>query len=74
MTKWRLKISATDFSELEQLVSRQMPTESGAFALAGVRQCDDDGDVLVRRVVPIPSSEFSASPYRLEVSPRAITD
>lgn len=72
MTKWRLKISATDFSELEQLVLRQMPTESGAFALAGVRQCDDDGDVLVRRVVPIPSSEFSASPYRFEVSPRAI--
>lgn len=72
MTKWRLKISTRDFNELERLVQREWPTESGAFALAGIRRSGDDGDILVRRVVPIPSSEFSASPYRLDVSPRAI--
>jgi len=55
---YRIKIAESDFEQLRQLVAADHPREGAAFALAGVAELAEGTDVLIRRVVPIPSSGF----------------
>jgi molybdopterin/thiamine biosynthesis adenylyltransferase len=73
MRRYRLKIAENDFEQLRSLVLADMPSEAGAFLLAGWARCGGTEDILIRRVVPIPKEDFvSQHEYRLEVSARAV--
>lgn len=73
MKKYRLKITREDFDNLKQHVFANFPNEAGAFALAGMASCDNQVDILIRRIINIPQELIPvANEYHLEVSPKAI--
>ena len=73
MNTFRLKITESDFEELQQLVFRDMPQEAGAFALAGIAKSRETTDILVRRHIVVPDEDFLVqNEAHLEVSSRAI--
>lgn len=72
MKKYRLKVSEEDLFQLKNLVSRDLPLERGAFALAGINKQKDYTDILVRRIVEVPQTLFRLqNENRLEIHPKA---
>src|SRR5581483_2607019 len=72
MARYRIKIAADDFDQVQRLVFSDLPKEAAAFLLAGVMRSGDDTDILVRRVVPIPAEHFEVQQeYHLEVASKA---
>lgn len=70
---FRLKIADADFESLRRLLLASHPMEAGAFALAGVHDRGPSKDVLVRRVLEVPTELLTVQlEHRLEVSSRAI--
>lgn len=73
MKRLRLKISESDFAELQRLVFADMPNEAGAFALAGAAEHEHGTDFLIRRVVSVPRECVQLQQeYRLEICSRAV--
>lgn len=73
MKKHRLKITDQDLNKLKACVFSDMPKEAGAFCLAGVAKRADGYDIIVRRVIEIPSNLVSDQhEWSLEVSSQAI--
>lgn len=73
MRRLRLKISESDFNQIQELTLGAMPNEGAAFALAGVHETADAITVLVRRVLAIPAEAYKAQlEYHLEIWPSAI--
>ncbi len=69
----RLKIVDADYQRLQTLLLASLPREAGAFALAGVHSHGSSKDVLVRRVLEVPTDLFTLQlEYRLEISSRAV--
>jgi proteasome lid subunit RPN8/RPN11 len=74
MTKQlRIKITEEDLRETQQYLSADMPRESACFLLVGRRNGSDAEDLLVRRLIEIPKTEYRIQDdYHLDISPRAI--
>lgn len=71
--KYRIKISEKDFEAMSAAAFSSHPKEAGGFALAGFSKNRDTYDVLIRRVVAVPSKDFTHQrEYSLEISPKAI--
>lgn len=69
----RLKIAEEDFNKLQRLLMERMPDESAAFMLAGKHEEGDSLDLIVRRVVEIPASEYRVrNNYHMEISSSAL--
>ena len=73
MQTYRLKISEEDFSKLKQIVFADLPNEGAAFLLAGFARGKEHCDIIVRRILEIPSDAFRVrNAHHLEIAPQAI--
>lgn len=73
MTRYRLRIAENDLNELRRLAFAAAPAESAVFALAGIAARKGEADILVRRVIEVPESDYRVrNEYHLNISPRAI--
>ena len=71
--RFRIKIARSDFDKLRNLVLQNLPSEAGAFALAGIATHSQTTDILVRRIIEIPQNLVRLqSAVRLELHPEAI--
>jgi molybdopterin/thiamine biosynthesis adenylyltransferase len=69
----RLKITEEDFSQVQSLLMADMPNESAVFLLAGNHEGSNAIDLIVRRVVAIPETEYRMkNSYHMDISPKAI--
>jgi len=69
----RLKITEEDFNEIRSLVMAEMPKEGFAFLLAGAHTGKDGTDIIARRVIRLPDTEYrERKNCHLDISPRAI--
>jgi molybdopterin/thiamine biosynthesis adenylyltransferase len=72
-TEYSIRISERDFKKCKQLVMAKYPKESAAFLLVGKKNIGNAEELLVRRIVEIPASEYRVQEhYHLHISPRAI--
>ncbi|TDA63525.1 MAG: ThiF family adenylyltransferase [Chloroflexi bacterium] len=73
MKKYRLKITEQDFTQLRDLVMKDLPLENGAFALAGSASVANGTDILLRRPVEVPKElVLVQEEYHLELSSQAV--
>ena len=71
--EYRIKMTEEDLEKIRSILMAHMPREAGVFLLAGIRENNQTKELLVRRVVEIPETEYKAQEsYYLEISPRAI--
>ncbi len=69
----RLKMTEEDFSKARSLLMENMPNESAVFLLAGNHTGHNTLELIVRRVVEIPKTEYRVqNSYHMDISPRAI--
>jgi hypothetical protein len=69
----RIKISQGDYDHLTELLTRDLPKECAAFALAGVAERGGVRDVLVRRIIEIPREHYEIKEnYHLRIAPVAV--
>lgn len=70
---YNIRITEEDLEKTQSILMADMPKESAAFLLAGIRKNEYCNELIVRRLVEIPKSEYRfQESYRLEISPRAI--
>lgn len=68
-----LKITEDDLKRAQDLLLANMPDESAAFLLAGRSSGHNVEELIVRRVIEIPKSEYRLqNSYHLDISPRVI--
>jgi molybdopterin/thiamine biosynthesis adenylyltransferase len=71
--KYGIRITEEDFEKTHTILMADIPNESAAFLLAGMKYGDGCNELIVRRLIEIPKSEYRfQEDYRLEISPRAI--
>lgn len=71
--KYGVRITEEDFEKTRSILMADIPKESAAFLLAGIKNGDQCTELLARRLIEIPKSEYRfQEDYRLEISPRAI--
>lgn len=71
--EYTLRISEQDYEKCKLSVMANYPKESAAFLLVGRKNIGNTEELLVRRVVEIPVSEYRIQEdYHLDISPRAI--
>jgi molybdopterin-synthase adenylyltransferase len=72
-TEYRIRIAASDLERMTRLVNADLPREGAAFALVGIAKHRAGTDLLVRRVIEVPSVLFDEQlELRLDVAPKAI--
>ncbi len=72
-TEYTLRISEQDYEKCRLSVMANYPKESAVFLLAGRKNIGNIEQLIVRRVVEIPRSEYRVQEnYHLDISPRAI--
>ena len=72
-TEYTLRISEQDYEQCRLIVMANHPNESAVFLLAGRKKIGSIEELIVRRVVEIPKSEYRIQEnYHLDISPRAI--
>ena len=68
-----IRMAEQDFEKTQDLLFADLPRETATFLLAGARSTTDAHELLVRRVIEIPRSEYRLKEsYHLDISPRAI--
>lgn len=71
--KYTIRISEQDLKLCRSAVMADLPKESAVFLLAGRKTIGSREELLVRRVVEIPKSEYRIQEdYHLDISPKAI--
>jgi molybdopterin/thiamine biosynthesis adenylyltransferase len=71
--EYTLRISEQDFKKCQSTVMGKYPKESAVFLLAGRKKVGYIEELIVRRIVEIPESEYRIQEnYHLDISPRAI--
>lgn len=71
--KYGIRITEEDFEKTRSILMADIPKESAAFLLAGIKDSGRRNELIVRRLIEIPKSEYRfQEDYRLEISPRAI--
>lgn len=71
--EYGVRITEQDYVKLRDIVLADLPEESAAFLLAGRRQSPLGSEIIARRVIEIPRSEYRIKGnYHLDISPRAI--
>ena len=69
----RLRITEEDFNRTRTLLMANMPDESAVFLLAGKHTEGSSVEVVVRRVVEIPVTEYRIrNSYHMDISPKVI--
>jgi len=71
--EFTIKISEQDYARCRAAVLRDLPKESAVFLLAGRKVLGSSTELIVRRIVEIPRSEYRIqNNLHLDISPRAI--
>lgn len=69
----RVKITEEDFNNAKSLLMENMPKESAVFLLAGTHAGRNTLELIVRRVVEVPKTEYRVqNSYHMDISSRAI--
>lgn len=72
-TRYSIRITEDDLEKTHMLLMADTPKESAVFLLAGKRSGDKQEEIIVRRLVEIPKSEYRLQEnYHLEISTRAV--
>jgi molybdopterin/thiamine biosynthesis adenylyltransferase len=68
-----IRITEQDYDRCRAAVLKDLPKESAAFLLAGHKVIGPSEELIVRRMVEIPKTEYRIQEnYHLDISPRAI--
>jgi molybdopterin/thiamine biosynthesis adenylyltransferase len=71
--KYIIRIAEQDFNRCRSTVLSDLPKESAAFLLAGRKVIGASEELIVRRIVDVPKSEYRIQEnYHLDISPKAI--
>lgn len=71
--EFTIKITEQDYTRCRDAVFKDLPSESATFLLAGRKVLGTSTELIVRRVVEIPKSEYRIqNNLHLDISPRAI--
>ena len=71
--EYALRISERDYEKCRSAVLADLPKEKAAFLLAGRKAIGNTEELIARRVIEIPKSEYRIQEnFHLDISPRAI--
>jgi len=71
--EYTIKITEQDYARCRAAVLKDLPKESAAFLLAGRKVIGPSEELIVRRIVEIPKSEYRIqNNLHLDISPKAI--
>jgi molybdopterin/thiamine biosynthesis adenylyltransferase len=72
-TEYSIGISEQDYNRCRAAVLNDLPKEGAAFLLAGRKVIGKSEELIVRRIVEVPKSEYRIQEnYHLDISPKAI--
>lgn len=72
-SEYTIRISEQDYNRCRAAVLSDLPKESAAFLLAGQKITGPSEELIVRRMVEVPKSEYRIQEdYHLDISPKAI--
>jgi molybdopterin/thiamine biosynthesis adenylyltransferase len=71
--EFTIRITEQDYDRCRAAVLKDLPKESAAFLLAGHKVIGSSEELIVRRMIEIPKTEYRVQEnYHLDISPRAI--
>lgn len=70
---YTIRISEQDYNRCQTAVLNDLPNESAAFMLVGQKVIGSSKELIVRRIVEVPKSEYRIqNHYHLDISPKII--